>query len=374
MLDDLSTSGGLLGDDATAPDDQGALRFRRVRDLGGVINVTFRFLSETWRELGMGLLVIVGPVAVLAALASVVLQNQMLGTMAGLGQVDPNDPFALFGQFFTPAYFAVLLFGFLAPLLVTAVTLAYVRLYRAGEAGAITPGFLWAETRTTLGPVLTTTLALVGLGILSIVVALIPCLGLLAGFAFWIYLVPIVSLLYVVRTLEGDGLAEGVRRVRSLIEGRWAPSFGTVFVAGVIVFIIAMVFSIPSSMVSFGWTMNTLSGEPPGSGTRVLMAVGAVLGTFVYATYVIPVLAAAFLYGSLAERAESTELHAAVEAIGLTPRPEDTVMDPPLRAQPDDDASLSSWRPSSDDAPPSSSSGFRGGGFDEDGDEPGRPG
>ena len=371
MLDDFSTSGGLLGDDAVASDDQGAIRFRRIRDVGSVINITFRFLGDTWRELGMGLLVIVGPIALLAAMASFLMQSQWVGAMNGLAQPDPSNPFAIFEQFLTPAYFVAILLGLLAPLLVSAATLAYVQLYRDGEAGTVTPGRLWEATRMTLGPVLTTTLVLVGVMILSVLVMIVPCLGVVAWLAFLIYTLPLIALLYIAR-VQGYGIGDGVQRVRSLVQGQWGPSFGAVVIAMLIVIVFSMVLSIPSSMVSFGWMMNTVSGEPPGAGTRALMAVGAILGTLTYVAYTIPVVASAFLYFSLTEQAESTELHTAIDAIGLTPPPEEPVSDPPLRPMPEDNPAPS-WRPSSPetlDKP----SGFRGGGFDDGPDEPGRSG
>src|SRR5690606_1234494 len=152
MYDDLAGSGDLLREQAP-PDDAGAIRFRRERDLGDVVNVTFRFLRDNAAELGRGLLVIVGPVALVAAMVSAWAQLQMEAAVQGA--FDPADSMSPFGD---EGYVTGLILTVLAvvamQLLIQAVVLGYVERYRRGAAGTITPAVLWEATKEAFRPVM----------------------------------------------------------------------------------------------------------------------------------------------------------------------------------------------------------------------------
>ena len=79
--------------------DRGRVRFAEERDIGGVISTTFLFLRETWRELGLGLLYVAGPVLLLTAVASYFMQTRIFGMLGDLEAADPNDPTAVFDEF-----------------------------------------------------------------------------------------------------------------------------------------------------------------------------------------------------------------------------------------------------------------------------------
>lgn len=361
MYDDRSAFDPAPFEALTADDDAGTIRFRRSRDVGSVINVTFRFLRENLRELGTGFLYLIAPVAVLAAILSFVVQGRMLDAFSDLPEAAPANPFWVFENIVSPAYVLLIVLQLALSILVTTLALGYVERYRAGEAGQITPGALWAETRRHLGPVLMLGVLIGALGVLSVFLWIVPCLGILGWLVGAVYLFPVLILSFVVRVVEDDGPLNALTRAHTLIKGQWGPSFGLFFICFLIVFVAATLLSIPSSLVSFGYTFGSASAEP-GAGQHVLLALGSALGVFVYALYVIPIVAAAFHYFNLVEQAEGTELHARVEAIGsgadAPGRPAERADGPPPPA-------------ADGGAPPASEerrpSGFRGGGFDDEG-------
>ena len=349
MYDDLASAGDLLHD-PRPPDDAGAIRFRRARDLGEVINATFRFLRETFRELGLGLVVVAGPLALIASALTVWAQGRL--EQALTAGPDLTDPLAAFDS---PAYMqwlvvtvALVLF---VQLLLQSAVLGYVERYRRGGAGAIPPGELWEATKRALGPVVSTTLIVLGLALLSTVVMALPILGVLVWTAGLLYVAPIVSLHYVERVAEGDGFVEGFARTRALVRGHWWMTFGILIVAGLIGFVFSLVVAIPGGLLEAALGFSTTEG---GGALRVVaVAVSALFGVLAYATVAVPTVAAAFQYFNLVERTEGGGLQAEVDRLATR------------RSPAPDDRGGRSWRGPSEppDAPPGR--GFRGGGFDE---------
>ncbi|WP_332368767.1 hypothetical protein [Spirosoma telluris] len=67
------------------------------RDFGDKINVTFQYITQNFRSLSLALLYIVGPVALLAGIASGVFQSNMLdlGNRAKNGTLTQITPLRL---------------------------------------------------------------------------------------------------------------------------------------------------------------------------------------------------------------------------------------------------------------------------------------
>ena len=288
MYDDLTPAGDLLHDPAPAH-DAGAIRFVQRRDVGDVINATFAFLRENWRELGRGLLFVVGPLALLAALASILAQLHVERAFSEVDTVPIDNPFWMLQAFLSPAYAITVLLGFLTPLAVTASTLAYIECYRQGEEGAIAPGRLWTVVRTMLVPVASVWLIFLALFILGLLIVLVPCLGALAYAAGVLYSVPIAALTLVARAYERDTFGAALQRTRELVKGNWLRSFGVVFIVGLIVAAISVVLAIPNLLVGGGFQLNTLADEIS-SGQRLAMAFSTLFATLAYiVAYPIPI-------------------------------------------------------------------------------------
>ncbi|HYE95033.1 MAG TPA: hypothetical protein VD962_02390 [Rubricoccaceae bacterium] len=308
------------GPAAPPADDLGAIRFRRVRDVSDVLNTTFAFLRENFRELGLGLLTIAGPPLLLVALASSYVLGMVMNPEALMPDPAATPDELLSGPFgeLIVGYFGLAVLAMVGFLLLYAVGYAYVRLYREGLAGEITPGVLWGAARRVIGPILGTSVVLTVVVFLSALVNVIPCLGTLAWLAGLVYAMPIFTLLYVARLFEGRGLGDGLRRTRTLMQGRWGPSFGIVAISLIIAWVIQTALSFPTSMALMGYMMNSLEGEGSslGTGQRVLMAFGSVLSALGYFAFMIPLVASVFQFFSLVEQKEGAALLEEIEAIG----------------------------------------------------------
>ena len=115
------------------------------RDFGDKINVTFQYISQNFKSFGLSLLYIVGPVALVAGIASGIMQSRMFD-MIGLTQkpsstFDPDLPFRMLSNIFSPAFALAILFSGLAILAVSLATYAHMKVYarKTGQSGSTLP-------------------------------------------------------------------------------------------------------------------------------------------------------------------------------------------------------------------------------------------
>ena len=329
----------------TPTPDNGRVRFAEERDIGGVISTTFLFLRETWRELGVGLLYVAGPVLLLTAVASYFLQTRMFGLLGELEQADPNDPsafFGLFGGLMGPSYVLAALGGLVAGVLVTSVVFGYVRLYRAGAAGSVSPAMLWVEASHLLGRSLRIWLLLLVVVTICVAGMALFCLGLVA----FMWVLPALSLAIPGALLGGRSAREALSDGWRLASRAWLPTLGVVIISGLIWYSINVALSLPSSIAGMMVGLNSSEGEYSVTGTaRGLMAVGTVLGAFGYLFYTIPLIAIALHYYGLVEGESGGGLIDRVAELETAPAEEERLP------------------PALPGAPPS---GFRGRGFDDE--------
>ena len=361
--------------------DLGDIRFLKVRDAGSVLNATVAFLRRNAREVFLSYLAIVGPLYVAATVLQTIYLGRIESTIAGAYGVGLPDLDEL-------AVPALLLFavGLATGIVGQAAAGAYVRLYREGEAGTITPTVLWDETRTLLGPIagfnVVVGLAFMGMALVNIV----PCLGQIAFLVGALWAVPRVAVMGAVIVAEDRGLGDAWERARVLVKGEWGFAFGALLMALVIYVVITVALGVPAAIVDAVVGVNSLTGTSSSLWATVLLAP---IQVFAAAAYLLPLVAAFFVHGRLAEEMDGSALHddldvlagsaferAAMPDASTPPAPRadrarddraaprdapdtdrDTDRDAP-RADRGGESGPPDGRPS-DDAP----SGFRGGGF-----------
>ncbi|PAP77963.1 hypothetical protein [Rubrivirga marina] len=331
--------------------DRGSIPFRKLRDVGDVMNGTVALLRENWRELLTSYVAVVAPVALATGIATGLYMYQMGGLMADPAAIE-NDPFAMFG----PTYLGILLFGFLGGALTVAAASAYVKLYREGLAGEITAGVLWEEARGLLLPFLGLSVVYALVVMASAVIAIVPCLGILAWMAFVVWSLPYYAVTIAVRTLEEDSLASSWQRARLLVKDSWGFSFGALLLAGLLFYVIILIISMPLYIVMMVVGINTIETDP----TAMFSMMGAVMAPLQvvsYAGYLIPLVALYFVHGRLAEELDGSGLYADLDELaGLDAEADDLdAPDPTPPPAPGADAG--------DRDANQNGGGFRGGGF-----------
>lgn len=338
--------------------DLGEIRFQKSRDAGGVLNATTVLLRRNAREAFVGFLAIVGPVALAGGIASALYFRQ-IGDVFSDPERMANDPFAVFNG----TYVGLIAFGILTGVVSMAAAGAYVRLYRAGEAGEITVSVLWDEAKELILPMLGLTLAIGAAFVGSALLNVVPCLGTIAWFALWIWAFPYVMVTMAARAVESPSLGEAWSRARTLVKGSWGFAFGAIFLAAVVFYILSFALSIPFYALSFFASASTVAEDPSGvfGMFGLFMAPVQIL---LSALYLLPLVAAYFVHGKLVEELEGTSLMDDLDALADTSvatRWDDapTTTEPQSPEPPRSTPPASEPEPRDDDAP----RGFRGGGF-----------
>ena len=338
--------------------DLGPIRFRKHRDAGGALNATFVFLRRNARELATSYLALIVPVLLASALSAALWMSR-LGDLFTDPLAMESDPFAIFNG----AYVGTLLFGLLSGALMQAAAGGYVRLYREGEAGAVTVGALWDEAKGLILPYLGMTLLFGFVVMLSAIVVIVPCLGGLAWLAFFFWLLPHYSVAVAARALESESVAEAVARSRDLVKGSWGFAFGTLILSFLVLLVLYFAVMIAFSAVT---SLVGLSATDP-SGVLTAMSLMLVPLQLAYGVaYLVPLVAAFFIHGRLEEELEGTALADDLDTLAVgfdaaaPPRSTPPQSAPPQSDLPPEPPPADPEEPESRDAP---GGGFRGGGF-----------
>ena len=346
--------------------DAGAIRFRKIRDAGSVLNATLAFIRRNARELLGSYLAIVGPLAVAAGIASVlfVARNQSVF----------SDPEAIIDDptlFLGPAYLSSLVLSLLTFVVAQAAAGGYVRLYRQGLAGTVTPAVLWDETRSLIAPVLGVSLLACAGFLGAALVNVIPCLGQIAFLALVVWASPIVSVAFVSRVLDTDSAGAAWSRARALVDDSWGFAFGALFLAALVLLLVSFVISVIGmafgSVLGLGFALDPADlAQSMSVGMAVIQTLTSVL---TYAVYLVPFLAAYFVHGRLAEELDGTGLAQDLDSLeGLSEARFDAGgYDRPASTRPAPDEPAPDGpapdTPASDEPPSDTPGGFRGGGF-----------
>ena len=280
------------------------------RDFGNKINATFQYVGQNFRSLGMALLYIVGPVAVVAGIASGILQSNMLKVVGESGTAQTNNPMAAFqmiGFFTSPTFWLTMLLGILANVAVVLVTYAHMKIYERTKGHDISVADVWAEVQPVIGRAIVISLLVSIITGIATLFFIIP--GIYVGVVLWLALAVIM--------FENADFGRTWDRCFKLIRDKWWSTFGLIVVMGIIVAIVGLIFAIPTALIGFFIGAKML----PDMSTvwlviaNVIALVGrTLLNAIIY-------LAIGFQYTNLVERQEGRGLISSIDNIGTPPQP-----------------------------------------------------
>ena len=286
------------------------------RDFGDKINATFQYISQNFRSLGLSLLYIVGPIALVAGIASGIMQSNLLDLTQTPKGADP-DPTAIFRVFqniFSPAFGLTILCSLLAIWAVSLVTYAHMKVYaRRSDPKAL--GYVPAS-EISVEEVWNEMQPIIGRGIVISVLS-----SIIAGVATLFFVIPgvyvgiVLSLALAVTSFEVTDFGKTWDRCFVLIRDKWWSTFGLIIVMGIISGVVGLLFTLPAGIISFLVTSKLL----PDIGSFWLI-LGNVIGT-VGSTLLRAIIyvAIGFQYTSLVEQKEGRGLLAAIDSIGTAP-------------------------------------------------------
>ena len=274
------------------------------RDFGDKINATFTYLTQQFRSLSMALLYIAGPVALASGIMSGIIQSNILEFSRPTDEGASFKVIGLAGMFFSPVFWLTVLASVLANLMVALITYAHMKLYERTKGGPVNVADVWTEVQSVIGRGL----------IISVLGSIITFIGFLFFFIPGIYVAVVFSLALAVTSFEGTDFGQTWDRCFKLIREKWWSTFGLLIVMGIIVGIMGLLFSMPSTIIS-----GLVAADLLPDLSRVWVVVANVISTVGQALLnSLIFIAIGFQYTNLVERQEGRGLLSAIDSIGTS--------------------------------------------------------
>lgn len=301
------------------------IEFRKVRDFGDVINVTFAFLRQNLSVLGKSLLLIVGPVALLGGLSSIGFWNEMsFDPAASEDAMIEELNYGVFGL----SYMFFLLMSMLSYILAITVVNGYMLLYEADGGAGITLQDVVQVVKARFWDMIVTAIFAFVLYMASVMIFVIPlslialnastATTVVAGlllFVFMIawmvgffYFIVLAGLLFPARMHEKNRLLGALARCRYLIKGNYGHTLAVLVVSTLLTMVLGLVFSVPSYLIAFMGGLHAIS-EGDSAWMQYPLMLVSVVGTLGSSLlYAIPAAAMGMQYFSLVEQKEKAGL------------------------------------------------------------------
>ena len=275
--------------------------FEQRRDFGEKINATFTFVTEQVRGLGLSLLYIVGPLALVGGIITGLGQAELMGDAASVNTSEKLLSF--YGSMFSGSRLIGFVFQLLAYVLTSLVTFSYIRIYREQQAaGKIEVGAVWAEVQRYIGSGVMLSIASTFIIGFAFVLLVLP--GVYVGVA--------LTLAPAILVFERQDVGQAISRSFKLISGNWWSTFGLFLVMGLIISVLGMVFTVPAGIIGALFGAGVL--KDVSVLTAILTAIASVGGALLQG---LMATATAFQYFSLVEEKEGTGLSNQIDSIGL---------------------------------------------------------
>lgn len=312
---------------------ESVINLRKVRDVGDVLNDTFRFIRQNIRVLGKSLLFIAGPAIVLSSIPSAMLQ------VSGFG-FDPTDPTAatMSGPLIGLYVVLAVVFSVAASVLSVAIVHSTVMLYQDYGPRGFEVQDVWVMTKAHFWTILLAMLLIGLIVIVPAIIVIIPCLGILAYMVGLVYFMVSLAPLFPMLVREQIGIIDGMKRSMALVKDHWWATLGVVFVAFIIYSMLGGLFMVPYYIFFFINMMHAVDATSVSPLIHLGMVVSSAVGSLAsIMLYSIPLVALALHYFNLVERKERTGLMTAIEAIDPGPSAEAPGFQPPTDRRSDDE-------------------------------------
>ncbi len=273
--------------------NQNKIEFRKVRDFGGLLNVTFDYIKKNFKVLFKSNLLISAPAILLAGVFMGLYQSSMFNFTDYQDLQQIGIPFLL-----------AMFFMILSYLIITVVTYSHLMLYKQSEAEVFDIEDVWQMVKKNFFMIFFTVIGYTIAVVLGFIFLIIP----------GVYLSIALSLIFIVRLEEGLGFFEAIGRCTKLISGNWWFTFGLIIVVGFIQGFLGFALYMPNYIVTIFIAFTGVDSESSGL-NRTLYIISSIISSLGTLLYVISTVAIAFQYYNLVERKEAPGLLQQIEEI-----------------------------------------------------------
>ena len=273
--------------------NQAKIEFRKVRDFGALLNVTFDYIRKNFKLLFKSNLFIASPFILLAGVFMGIYQSSMFSFAYDQDFESIGIPFLLAMVFMIVSY-----------VIITVVTYSHLMLYKQSETGAFELDDVWQMAKKNFFLIFLTGIGysfIVGFGFLFLIIP-------------GIYLSIALSLIFIVRLEEELGFFDAVSRCIKIIKDNWWFTFGLILVVGMIQGFLMYALYIPNYIMMFVTAFAGIDSETSGV-NRMLYILTSIISSLGALLYIISTIAIAFHYYNLVERKEAPGLLAQIDEI-----------------------------------------------------------
>lgn len=272
------------------------LKLMQVRDFGDVLNASFQFLRNEWKQLGTLLLHYFAPFLIIFSALQSYAQTRIMSFMKN---IDPENIVESYTTMFTsPLIIANFLFQILILTMLLGILYSYIDVYlKKGQGNFtmsdITP-LLFKNSLNAL--------------VISIVISIISFIGFMMCFVPGIFLGNSLSLAAVVLLIEKKGISNAMSRSWKLVKVQWWNTLLINIIGIVIIMIISYLLSLPLTILTVTKTiLGAKSGTEIDIPTWYFIAQG-IISMVSTVLYIIPYTFIAFQYFNLVEKEERPSL------------------------------------------------------------------
>ena len=272
---------------------QSKIEFRKVRDFGALLNVTFDYIKKNFKVLLKSNLLISAPFILLAGVFMGLYQSSMFNFADYPDLQQIGIPFLL-----------SMFFMLLSYLIITVVTYSHFMVYKQSETGVFDIDEIWQMVKKNFFMILFTGIGYTFVVVFGFILLIIP----------GVYLSIALSLIFIVRLEEGLGFFDAVSRCTKLISKNWWFTFGLIIVVGIIQGFLTYALYIPNYIMMFATAFTGINSETS-SLNRILYILTSIISSLGVLLYVISTVAIAFQYYNLVERKEAPGLLQQIDEI-----------------------------------------------------------
>jgi len=270
------------------------IEFAKRRDFGEVLNVTFQFLRQNFKSLGLALLYIAGPFILIQ------------GIITGYYQIDTfNFQNTGFLDAYTFLYFLTTLSQMITYAVIISVVYEYIVLYLNNENETITVNMVWEQSQKSIIP---TIVMMIGIGLLiglGFILLIIP----------GIYFMVVISLFWIVIFKEGVSFSTAVSRCITLIKNNWWKTLGLIIIGFILQYAVSFIFALPTVIIVILKMLSGFENAVVSNVPDILTIIFAIIAAFAELFYAISLVILAFQYFNLVEGKDAEGLLTKIDNI-----------------------------------------------------------
>ncbi|WP_062058690.1 hypothetical protein [Aquimarina longa] len=272
------------------------INFKKKRELGDIITDTFAFLRQNGKALLSIVLKTSGIFFILLLLASAYYTH--VYTIA-FNPVNISS-----GEVFkSPGSFIIAVLALFTTLLIfygvlSGTVLHYIKAY-IDNKGVVEKEAVVKGVKKDFGTI-------IGLGVLC---GLIVFFGTMLCFIPGIYLYVPMSLAFSILVFRSSSISDAISESFQLIKNEWWITFATLFIIGLLIWLISLVFSLPAVIYSYSNLLTSASEQTMTNTNKVdwiFIALNTISSSAQYLLYIITTISTAFIYFNLNERKHNT--------------------------------------------------------------------